>query len=199
MTKILNFPSPKKNNPFVVKVMVVTLILLAALKLPELMDNRSALLKKHAVFPISNQTKITEDYLVYDLNGNSLKLSEMLGENLTILAFWATWCGYCAEEMPVMDETIPYLQKHGINIIPVARGDDTPEKIKQFFKRGNIKNVESVIASSRLLHKDLGVASYPTFIAIDKDGIAFANLRPNWEASDIYSLFEQMQEMKREL
>lgn len=43
------------------------------------------------------------DFTVYDAQGNEVKLSDFFGKPI-IINFWATWCPYCVEEMPVFEE-----------------------------------------------------------------------------------------------
>jgi|GEM_PF-6423095 len=198
---LLKFPRPanqdkKCDSPKHVRIAIIIMILLLAVKVLHLDDLRPPLYKQHDVVMLENPIKIPEDYMVADLSGNTMQLTSLLGDDITILAFWATWCGYCAREFPQMDSTVPELSSHGVKFLPIARGDDAPEKIDQFFKRGNIKNLESVIASTPALYKQLGVAGYPTFLAVDKNGMAFAKLRPEWNSSDITDLFEKLQQVK---
>lgn len=39
------------------------------------------------------------DFTVYDADGNAIELSSFRGKPV-IINFWATWCGFCVEEMP---------------------------------------------------------------------------------------------------
>ena len=43
------------------------------------------------------------DFLVYDREGNEVKLSDMRGKPV-VLNFWATWCGPCKSELPAFQQ-----------------------------------------------------------------------------------------------
>lgn len=198
MQNIIKFRRPdnkdkKCNSPLAIKVMFSIFIILAIVKLFALDDLRPLIYRQHNVVMLKTPVAIPDDYIVNDLYGKQLKLSDLLGDKITILAFWATWCGYCAAEFPYMDSVAPYLSRHGVKIIPIARGDDTNEKITQFFERGHIKNVETFIPPTSQLHKLLGISAYPSYVAIDENGKAFARLRPKWNSSDIFELFEKLE------
>lgn len=43
------------------------------------------------------------DFTVKDADGNSVSLSDFHGKPV-VINFWASWCGYCTDEMPVFQE-----------------------------------------------------------------------------------------------
>ncbi len=68
-----------------------------------------------------------------DATGQSRKLSDWDGK-LILLNFWATWCGPCREEMPLLDATDQRYAAQGFAVIGVAldESDAVHEYLKDF-------------------------------------------------------------------
>lgn len=52
--------------------------------------------------PQSQELVAAPDFTVTDNNGNEVKLSDFIGKPV-VLNFWASWCGYCKDEMPYFE------------------------------------------------------------------------------------------------
>ena len=70
------------------------------------------------------------DLELSDAEGKSRRLSEFDGK-LVLLNFWATWCGPCREEMPLLDATSEKLGKD-LHVVGVAIDDG--EAVREFLK-----------------------------------------------------------------
>lgn len=64
------------------------------------------------------------DFEFTTLDGKTAKLSDYQGK-VVLLNFWATWCGYCVEEMPAMQRIIE--DYPDVVVLAVNRGDSKAE------------------------------------------------------------------------
>ena len=69
-------------------------------------------------------------------DGSPHRLSDWNGK-LVLLNFWATWCGPCRDEMPLLDHTGAKLAGQGLTVVGVAI-DDVPA-VKQFLEDNPVR------------------------------------------------------------
>jgi len=72
------------------------------------------------------------DLALPGLNGGQHRLSDWNGK-LVLLNFWASWCGPCREEMPLLDRVGKHLAGQGFTVIGVAI--DNTDAVKTFLKK----------------------------------------------------------------
>jgi len=75
------------------------------------------------------------DFTVYDKEGNKVNLSDLYGKPI-IINFWATWCPYCVEEMPLFEEKYKeYGEEINFLMIDSVDGNmETKEKGEKFIE-----------------------------------------------------------------
>jgi thiol-disulfide isomerase/thioredoxin len=67
-----------------------------------------------------------------NLDGESQNLRQYLGK-IVVLNFWATWCGPCQEEMPMLVAEEPVYRERGIVFVGVALNDGKDlDKVRDF-------------------------------------------------------------------
>ncbi|MBS0487225.1 MAG: TlpA family protein disulfide reductase [Proteobacteria bacterium] len=64
-------------------------------------------------------------------DGTTHRLGDWHGK-LVLVNFWATWCGPCREEMPLLDAASKHYANHGFDVVGVAIDD--PDAITDFLK-----------------------------------------------------------------
>lgn len=74
---------------------------------------------------------IRTDLQLPDTEGNMHRLSDWDGK-LVLLNFWATWCGPCRAEMPLLDKTGTHLAGDGLAVVGVAI--DNAAAVGEFLK-----------------------------------------------------------------
>ena len=61
------------------------------------------------------------DFSQPDINGNPLSIMSEVGKNrITIIDFWASWCGPCRQETPFMIELYKQYKEKGLGIVGIS-------------------------------------------------------------------------------
>jgi len=64
------------------------------------------------------------DFALKSSSGENLRLSEYRGD-VVMVNFWATWCGPCRQEMPLLDELYSRYERVGFSLLGVNIDDDS--------------------------------------------------------------------------
>lgn len=98
--------------------------------------------------------------------GPGVALDRLTGRP-TLVNLWATWCGPCREEMPMLQEAYA---RHGeqVRFLGVDVQDEA-EAARWFLAEHNIDYPHAVDADGELL-QELGVRGLPVTLALDADG-----------------------------
>lgn len=121
-----------------------------------------------------SQELVAFDFTVYDTDGNAVKLSDFFGKPV-IINFWATWCPYCIEEMPVFEEKY---KTYGddIHFLMIDSVDGQRETIEKGEKFINEKGYTFPVYFDSDFEASYAYQAYslPTTVFIDKDGYIVA-------------------------
>lgn len=67
------------------------------------------------------EKELAPDFTLQDMDGNDVSISDFRGKKV-FLTFWATWCPYCKEQMPFMQE-LEEEEREDLVILTVATAD----------------------------------------------------------------------------
>lgn len=189
MTNVTPLHPKKKLSPFTLA-MIVVFGTLIAIRGYDLATGISWLYRKHSVEFFAEPMDVNNHFMT-SAKGKPVSVRDFNGK-MTVLAFWAPWCGYCAKEFPQMDRIAPALRQKGIEVVPIVRTKEPLDQIQDFYRRGQIENLTYYTSDDQFLYGRLWVQGFPSFILLDKEGNAVARIRPNWAEDDILQLFDQI-------
>ncbi len=84
---------------------------------------------------VEDGRSIPVDFSLPDVHGKERSLSEWQAKPV-VLNFWATWCGPCREEVPLLISAQKRYQKQGLRVVGVAI--DNQESVAAFAKEMKI-------------------------------------------------------------
>jgi thiol-disulfide isomerase/thioredoxin len=114
------------------------------------------------------------DFTVYDKEGNKVNLSDFYGKPI-IINFWATWCPYCVEEMPLFEEKYKeYGEEINFLMVDAVDGNrETKEKGEKFIEDSGF-TFPVYFDTDEDASYTYQAYSLPTTVFIDADGYIIA-------------------------
>jgi peroxiredoxin len=107
------------------------------------------------------------DFALKSDSGENLRLSEFRGE-VVMINFWASWCGPCRQEMPLLDELYAQYQPMGFTILGVNVEEDST-KAKQMLGDAPV-NFPVLFDNDSEVSKLYNVVAMPSTVLVDRSG-----------------------------
>lgn len=107
------------------------------------------------------------DFTLTKLNGEPFVLSEQQGTPL-VLNFWATWCGPCQNELPVLQTASERFQGR-VQIVGVDQGE-TATTVARFVEEYGL-TFAIPMDEEMVVSEQYGVRGLPTTFFIDRNGV----------------------------
>ncbi|NNF39801.1 MAG: TlpA family protein disulfide reductase [Woeseiaceae bacterium] len=107
------------------------------------------------------------DFALRSSLGENLRLSEYRGD-VVMINFWATWCGPCRQEMPLLDELYSRYQRVGFNLLGVNIDDDSRRAMAMIKDLG--VNFPVLFDADKMVSKLYDVEAMPVTILVDRQG-----------------------------
>ena len=107
------------------------------------------------------------DFALKSSSGVNMRLSEYRGD-VVMINFWATWCGPCRQEMPLLDELYTRYQRVGFNLLGVNIDDDSRRAMKMIDELG--VNFPVLFDAEKEVSKLYDVEAMPVTVLVDREG-----------------------------
>ena len=110
---------------------------------------------------------LAPNFTLKSTTGANLRLSELRGE-VVMINFWATWCGPCRQEMPLLQKLYSRYRDVGFELLGVNI-DGKNAKAKNMVKRLRV-NYPILFDSDKSVSELYDVDAMPTTVMVDRDG-----------------------------
>jgi peroxiredoxin len=134
------------------------------------------------------------DFELKSSTGENLRLSEYRGE-VVMINFWATWCGPCRQEMPLLDELYNRYQRVGFNLLGVNIDDDSRRAMQMAEELGI--DFPVLFDAGKEVSRLYDVEAMPVTVLVDREGrvrYVHHGYKPGYE--DMY--LDQIRSLLRE-
>lgn len=123
--------------------------------------------EKPRVAPI--QGAFAPDFSLLDLTGERVEIKAVYEQNaLTILNFWATWCGPCQREIPEFNRFYQEYKGRGFEIVAVNIGEN-PVQVRGFAREQGME-FPVLLDTKTEVAADYYVNAIPTTFLLDQKG-----------------------------
>ena len=155
--------------------------------------NNTAQIKPTTAVQTEETDNIIPDFRMSSIDGNEVSaLEEAAKHKVTVIDFWASWCGPCLRDMPGLVATYNKYKDKGLGIIGVSLDQDRTsweEAVKRlgmtWIQLSDLQGWDNAAAQL------FGVQAIPFTVIIDKDGkLIEAGLRGEGLDKKIASLLD---------
>ncbi len=125
------------------------------------------------------------DVSFLNADGEQVNLKDWRGK-VVLLNLWATWCGPCREEMPMLDRLQKELGSDNFEVVALAVDKAGLEGAGKFFQKINVENLRIFVDPTARAGTKLRAVGMPTTILIDAQGREIGRLvgPADWESDD---------------
>lgn len=116
----------------------------------------------------SHRGSLLPDFTLSDASGRQLRLRTLKGKPL-LLNLWATWCGPCVVEMPML-EKLATERDGALRVLTVSQDMGQTDKVATFMTRHGFKRLEPWLDPENDLSFHYGTGTLPTTVYYDAQG-----------------------------
>ena len=116
------------------------------------------------------RAQTVNNFQLKTLDNETRSFTDLKGEKLTLIDFWATWCKPCLKAIPELNKIYDVYKSKGVEIIGInCDGPRSTAKVAPLSKSLQIKYPVLLDINAEIMN-DLGLQAYPTLLFVNPDG-----------------------------
>ena len=115
----------------------------------------------------ASDTSPAPNFTLKSLSGKNVKLSELAG-NVVMINFWASWCGPCLKEMPLLNNIHNKYEPLGFTVLGVNVEQNSD--LARAFLADNGVDFPILLDTQNQVTQQYDVVAMPTTVLVDRDG-----------------------------
>ena len=127
----------------------------------------AAVIMTGAAFAGGDTGRPAPAFTLTELNGQPAALSQFKGQ-VVMVNFWATWCGPCQQEMPLLDQMYKKFKPAGFTLLGVNVDKEAPP-VRELLARKPV-SFPVLLDPANQVSKAYHVDEMPSTVIIDRKG-----------------------------
>lgn len=129
------------------------------------------------------------DFTLSTFDGKTVHLADLRGKSV-VLNFWASWCGPCADEQPVLNDVAKRYESQGVVVIGVNVQDKQTDASAFMSRHGVAYPV--VVDPNGAVYINYGVVAVPETYLITREGTISQKFAKPVSSDELVPAIEQM-------
>jgi len=122
-----------------------------------------------AAHAVSSQ-EAAPDFTLKSLQGENLRLDEYKGQ-VVLINFWATWCGPCRQELPLLDRLHQRYQDAGFAVLGInVEGVEKADEAQAMVSKAGV-TFPVLVDEGQQISELYALEAMPTSVVVDRDGV----------------------------